>query len=147
MRFVHAIERFQGMGIAVDERRGSLRDNVLLTRAHKVVDWRRWWAETIAFDALIANTDRHSENWGFLVDQSVPGDASYSLAPAFDNGTSLGFLIREPDLPRFTKPAKLAQFIARENITSGGYPESVRALVTPISALNSFESLEVLAAP
>lgn len=113
VRFVHAIERFQGIGIAVNERRGSLRDNVRLTRAHKVVDWQRWWAETIAFDALIGNTDRHSENWGFLVDQSVPGEAGYSLAPAFDNGTSLGFLTRDADLAKFMKADRFADFIAR----------------------------------
>lgn len=112
-RFIHAIERFQGMGIHVDERRGSLRDNVLLTRSHKVVDWQRWWAETIAFDALIGNTDRHSENWGFLVNKSHADEATYSLAPAFDNGTSLGFLIRDADLAKFTAPARLADFIAR----------------------------------
>ena len=113
VRFVHAIERFQGMGVQVNERRGSLRDNIRLTRAHKVVDWQRWWAETITFDALIGNTDRHSENWGFVVDQSVAGEASYSLAPAFDNGTSLGFLVRDADLERFTQPRQLREFISR----------------------------------
>lgn len=113
LRFVHAIERFQGLGIPVDLRRGSLHDNVQLTRKHQVPDWKNWWSRTIAFDALIGNTDRHSENWGFLVDQSVAGEAKYALAPAFDNGTSLGFLIREQELARYANPRKLGEFIAR----------------------------------
>ncbi len=113
MRFIHAIERFQGVGMPVNEKRGSLRDNLLLSRIHKVVDWRRWWAETLAFDALIGNTDRHSENWGFLVDQASPGEGIYSLAPAFDNGTSLGFLIRDEEISAFMQPGKLKKVITR----------------------------------
>lgn len=113
VRFIHAIERFQGLGIRVDERRGSLRDNVLLSRVHQVVDWRSWWAKTLAFDAMIGNTDRHSENWGFIVDPSAPGEVRYTMAPAFDNGTSLGYLIRDPDLGKFMQPDRFADFIAK----------------------------------
>jgi len=113
LRFVHAIERFQGRGIRVDERRGSLRDNIRLTRLHQIVDWRSWWARTIAFDAMIGNTDRHSSNWGFLVDQSAERMALHAMAPPFDNGTSLGFLIRDADLDRFMERARFADFIAR----------------------------------
>lgn len=35
-------------------------------------------------DALIGNFDRHGANWGFL-----KKDNKYSLAPIFDNGSSL----------------------------------------------------------
>lgn len=93
-RFVHAIERFQGLQITTDFRRGSMRENIRLTRNHQVTNWRSWWAETIAFDAIISNTDRHSENWGFLVTVRPDGTARHELAPIFDNGTSLGFGIR-----------------------------------------------------
>ena len=61
---------------------------------------------------MIGNTDRHSENWGFLVDVPTVGDPRYRLAPAFDNGTSLGFLIRENDLGKFTEARRLSKFIA-----------------------------------
>mgnify|MGYP000521846147 FL=1 len=41
------------------------------------------------FDALIANTDRHHENWGMIFRKK--GDQySGGISPAFDNGTSLG---------------------------------------------------------
>ena len=56
---------------------------------------------------------RGSGPWGFLIDPSKLEDAAYSMAPAFDTGTSLGSLIRDADLGRFMKPAKLAEFITR----------------------------------
>jgi len=38
------------------------------------------------FDALIANNDRHCDNWGIL-----RGPKSIRLAPIYDNGSSIGF--------------------------------------------------------
>ncbi|MEI3612491.1 HipA domain-containing protein [Pseudogracilibacillus sp. SO30301A] len=38
------------------------------------------------FDALIANNDRHCDNWGVL-----SGPSGMRLAPIYDNGSSLGF--------------------------------------------------------
>ena len=125
LRFVHAIERFQGLERPLNQKRGSLRDNILLTRSHGVPDWRNWWASTIAFDALIGNTDRHSENWGFLIDQSKPGGA-YSLAPVFDNGTSLGYLTREADLARAVEPDRLKTFLARGRHHFGWLPDDAQ---------------------
>jgi hypothetical protein len=96
----------------IDFRRGSLADNVTLCRLHKVPGWRDWWARTLAFDAIIGNTDRHSENWGFLIEPAA-GPARYALAPAFDNGTSLGYIIGESQLVRFTGPDELRRLIER----------------------------------
>lgn len=42
------------------------------------------------FDALIANNDRHCDNWGVL-----SGTKGYRLAPIYDNGSSLGFNVVE----------------------------------------------------
>jgi len=112
MRFVHAIERLQGLKFSIDFERGSLKDNITLCRLHRVPGWRTWWARTLAFDAIIGNTDRHTENWGFLVE---PGEKrpEYSMAPAFDNGTSLGYIIREEQLANYTRPAELERLIKR----------------------------------
>ncbi|WP_293077859.1 HipA domain-containing protein [Okeania sp. SIO3B5] len=38
----------------------------------------------LLLDAWIGNTDRHHENWGFIMNDSV------SLAPTFDHASSLG---------------------------------------------------------
>jgi hypothetical protein len=113
-RFVHAIERLQGLNFSTDFKRGSLKDNIDLCRLHKVPDWRVWWAQTLAFDALIGNSDRHSENWGFLI-RHDKGGPQYSLAPAFDNGTSLGYIIRQSELELHTSDAKLKRLIDRGN--------------------------------
>lgn len=52
----------------------------------EVHEWKTWWTNTLLFDALIGNTDRHQDNWGVLTRGSVS-----QMAPAFDNGTSLGY--------------------------------------------------------
>ncbi|RKR03939.1 HipA domain-containing protein [Maricaulis maris] len=112
-RFVHAIDRFQAFDSEIDLQRGSLRSNLLLTRSHRIPNWRRWWAETIAFDAIISNSDRHSENWGFLVNHSPQGEVSYELAPAFDNGSSLGWRIRDADLRQHLSEESIRRFVNR----------------------------------
>ncbi|NEP46454.1 MAG: hypothetical protein F6K35_47560 [Okeania sp. SIO2H7] len=38
----------------------------------------------LLLDAWIGNTDRHHENWGFIVNKTV------NLAPTFDHASSLG---------------------------------------------------------
>jgi HipA-like C-terminal domain len=54
----------------------------------------RTLAEYMILDALIGNTDRHHENWGFLMrfGERQPGPLLTSLrvAPSFDHASSLG---------------------------------------------------------
>lgn len=45
----------------------------------------------LMLDALVANRDRHEENWGVL---RAP-DGQVTLAPSFDHGNSLGFNLRD----------------------------------------------------
>jgi len=52
--------------------------------------WRTSFVKTILFDTLIANTDRHQDNWGFLWLMESETKATIELTPAFDNGTSMG---------------------------------------------------------
>lgn len=52
-------------------------------------DWQLWWAKTFLFDALIGNTDRHQDNWGFLFTH-VDGMVNIGMAPCYDHGTALG---------------------------------------------------------
>ncbi|RVH27880.1 HipA domain-containing protein [Sinorhizobium meliloti] len=69
-----------------------------------------WWSSAYAFDALIANTDRHTENWGFLVRRTSAGETTYEIAPLYDNGTSLGFQLPEAQLRQRSTTKALAQF-------------------------------------
>lgn len=61
-------------------------------------DWRPHWARVFVFDALIANTDRHQDNWGIVLETSAKGKVRGYWSPAFDNGTSMGYNYFEPKL-------------------------------------------------
>lgn len=56
------------------------------------VNWKQWWTNTLFFDALIGNTDRHQDNWTLLFKlgefENLPSITR--IGPCFDNGTSLG---------------------------------------------------------
>jgi hypothetical protein len=77
-------------------------------------DWVCSWATVLTFDALIGNTDRHHENWGFLLEQTsnVP-PPNIHLAPAFDNGTSLGHEFSVGQFDKFNDPMVLERYINR----------------------------------
>lgn len=53
-------------------------------------DWRVYWGKALLFDALIGNTDRHQDNWGYLFLPREAGKPNAYLSPLFDHGTSLG---------------------------------------------------------
>jgi hypothetical protein len=86
----------------------------LICRAFSVQNRVAFWAKLLAFDALIGNTDRHSENWGLLA-LRVPGtrDVRFEMAPAFDHGTSLAYQVREADLARESSAAGISKHVAR----------------------------------
>jgi hypothetical protein len=51
------------------------------------------FAGYLVLDALVANTDRHHQNWGVL----LRPDGSLLLAPSFDHASSLGFQLSDAD--------------------------------------------------
>ncbi|WP_432288805.1 HipA domain-containing protein (plasmid) [Aminobacter sp. BA135] len=69
-----------------------------------------WWSTALAFDALIGNTDRHPENWGFLVRRQHAKN-NFAMAPIFDNGTSLGYEMPEAKLAQIIEPARLSHYL------------------------------------
>lgn len=103
--FIQAGEFLQAIRPEFDRDKGkahNLQDievlmRVLRSASSQMDGWRMWWVRTLLFDALIGNTDRHQDNWGFVLKRNLirlqPEHALRSLtriAPAFDNGTSLG---------------------------------------------------------
>lgn len=50
------------------------------------------FARMLIFDALIGNSDRHQDNWGFIIrtDADAKDGFTLSFSPWFDNGTSMG---------------------------------------------------------
>lgn len=47
------------------------------------------FAGYLVLDALVANQDRHEENWAVL--RPLPGDGEVTLAGSYDHGSALGF--------------------------------------------------------
>ncbi|MBS0423030.1 MAG: HipA domain-containing protein [Proteobacteria bacterium] len=106
--FVMAGDFLQMMHKDFDRKLGTLHnfeDNMVLLRMFSIrriliePHWCQWWVDALLFDALIGNTDRHQDNWGFIFTRSEH-NISCRLAPLFDNGTSLGH-------ERFTDRVKL----------------------------------------
>lgn len=58
---------------------------VLAQHAMLKTDVQEWLSDMALFDALIGNTDRHQENWGF-----VYRSEQLEMSAFYDNGTSLG---------------------------------------------------------
>lgn len=52
----------------------------------------------LVFDALVGNSDRHQDNWGFGFVRDENQTNVRRLLPAFDNGTSLGRELQESKL-------------------------------------------------
>jgi hypothetical protein len=119
-RLVHAGDFLQQINPAFERKRGtshSMPDNEILL--HRMVhgsvligDWRRWWVDALAFDALIGNTDRHQDNWGFIFPQAMPSLNKCWLTPLFDNGTSLGYELI-PSIASGWTEERVTKYIAR----------------------------------
>lgn len=65
-------------------------------------EWRQAFARIFTLDTLIANSDRHHDNWGILWKLELGADKKMphlSVTPAFDNGTSMGYERSDEDLP------------------------------------------------
>jgi hypothetical protein len=110
-RMVHGVDLMQqAFGSDYDAKAGrphSLQRNIAVSRLRRAPNALEWWGRTVGFDALIGNTDRHAENWGLLRTTS----GAWEMAPAFDNGTSLGYMIRDAALPM--NEADLERHVAR----------------------------------
>ncbi len=65
------------------------------------------WAKVLTLDSLIANTDRHQDNWG-VVYEKINGKAqNLRYSPAFDNGTAMEYNIPEAQFHLFGQKQKL----------------------------------------
>ena len=110
-RFIHASDLLRLTNDRSDRPHG-VRLNIWLCKRLGLVDVENWWAKVLAFDALIGNTDRHPENWGFLV-RSEGAEPQFAFAPAFDNATSLGYEITQARLPAMSEARQLEAYVNR----------------------------------
>ncbi|GES47135.1 hypothetical protein RsS62_63870 [Rhizobium dioscoreae] len=97
--FMHA-----WMSSNYDRRRGrphAVRANLTLARSLGISNFKEWWARAFLFDAIIGNVDRHPDNWGLLAQATIGNNYNYSMAPLFDNGSSLSYGEGDEQLSRF----------------------------------------------
>ena len=75
----------------------------------QIPDFVKHWTGVFVLDTLIANTDRHHDNWGIVLQggKAKPDKAKMSFAPAFDNGTAMEHGQRESNFYKFNDPNKL----------------------------------------
>ena len=85
---------------AVFDALGDVRCPEKLLLPPEVVSAQDLFCGYLVLDVLIGNTDRHHENWGFLVGRSEEGERVLTLAPTYDHGSSLGRELLEPDRDR-----------------------------------------------
>jgi hypothetical protein len=111
-RFVPAAEYLRSVrGTVRTDRPHGVRTNLRICRALGITDAVQWWGRLLTFDALIGNTDRHPENWGFLFMRRGREASTPTLAPIFDNGTSLGYEQTDTKLDKAFDPAWLKSYI------------------------------------
>ncbi|MFC1737968.1 HipA domain-containing protein [Planctomycetota bacterium] len=77
-----------------------------------------YWAKILTFDTLIGNLDRHQDNWGFIIkERSIKKSemsVSFTISPAFDNGTALGYEILEQKIENFDDAEKLQRYLTHK---------------------------------
>lgn len=91
----------------------------------------------LMLDALVANRDRHEENWGVLRDPA----GRVTLAPSYDHGNSLGFnlqddrrlmeLDRDPQLNKWASRGMADRFEGGRDVTLVAFAHRALALGTP----------------
>jgi hypothetical protein len=122
-RYAPAGDFFHKLIEGFDRKKGSqhnLHHAIVLCRSLERIkffslttDWKSWFVKMLLFDALIGNTDRHQDNWGFLFETAKEGLINISLSPYFDNGTSLGHEIMEDKISGKLNPGLLHAYICK----------------------------------
>lgn len=74
----------------------SFQDIVYICNASDNKEFITNFAEMILFDAVIGNTDRHTENWAFINNEGI-----YRFSPIYDSGSCLSSKIAEEDLEKY----------------------------------------------
>ena len=69
-------------------------------------------AQYLVLDALIGNTDRHSENWGTLLSEDADRRVE-SLSPSYDHGSSLGRELMDERRERLLTDDRIGWYVER----------------------------------
>jgi hypothetical protein len=72
-----------------------------------------WWGRALPFDALIGNTDPHTENWGVLVRRQDGAPLKFESRATIRQRCSLGYERSDSALSELMAPARLTAYIKR----------------------------------
>jgi len=100
-------------------------------------DWFEQLSSILLLDTIIGNTDRHQENWGVIVCKAEKNIQKVRLAPAFDNGTSLGHEIMPENFHKFRNPMALNKYINKGT-------HHLRKLISSEAKLKHFDLIELV---
>lgn len=64
---------------------------------------RNYWIDMMFFDYLIGNSDRHQNNWAFLIEFTDKKTVSMKLCPLYDNGSSLCCYVNDTEAEQLLK--------------------------------------------
>jgi HipA-like C-terminal domain len=95
------------------DRHHTLTNILALGQAFSIDDRLASWGRFLSFDALIGNTDRHPENWGYLATKVGKDDWTFRFAPSFDHGTSLAYQVRNEDIKGESSDERIQHHIKR----------------------------------
>lgn len=87
----------------------------------------------LILDAIVANTDRHHENWAVV--QGL--NSRPYLAPSFDHGSSLGFQESDQRRERLLEDDRVEAWVGRARTKFEGRPHPVAAALDGMSRLPS----------
>jgi len=139
----HGGDLIMGIDPAFDRKKGETHNIFLVERIFSEMipnNLFEQFLKILVFDAIIGNTDRHQDNWGFIQDNKTN---EIRLAPAFDNSTSLGSELIEQ---------KIAGYLAKDGVKLKQYILKGRAHMrwsdngVDLVRLNHFDLLGKIAA-
>ena len=85
--------------------------------ANDTIEAKRQLAEYLILDAVIGNTDRHSENWGTLQLGTLQIEYAHlhqdRLAPSYDHGSSLGRELMDERRERYLTDNRVSDYTER----------------------------------
>ena len=105
---------------------------------HPAIEWKNYWAKTLAFDALIGNTDRHQDNWGIIETPIRHGAPKMRISPVFDNGTSMGHEIFPHRFEYYSHNENIKKYVlkgqhhmkwTRDDISGTGHLEMLKKII------------------
>lgn len=117
--YIQGGDLFQAIIQGFERRRGEMHNfesivGILSSLVPLNKSYLRDFIRMLTFDALLGNTDRHQDNWGIILSNTRDRmQFEGRIAPAFDNGTSMGHEINAEAFSRFNEELHIRRYVKR----------------------------------